>query len=112
MFAPALQRLANDFLGFPDAVDIGRVDEIDTEVQSLVDDPDTIVMIGIEVAAEHHCAEAKGADLDAGSAEGAVLHKSLPYMTALPHPHERGIECKRNIFRLLNGTCSGCQEDL
>jgi hypothetical protein len=66
MLAPALQRLADDLLGLAAAIPVGRIDEIDTGIQRLVDHPDPLVMIRISKPAEHHCTQAIGADLDAG----------------------------------------------
>ena len=74
---PSLERLAEDHLGFAGAVAIGRVDEIDAGIERLVDHAGTVVMVGIAHGPEHHGAEAIGTDLDAGPAEGAVLHGGL-----------------------------------
>ena len=38
------------------------------------DDPDRLILIGVSHGAEHHGAEAVGADLDAGAAKRTILH--------------------------------------
>jgi hypothetical protein len=44
-----------------------------------VDDADRVVVVGVaDGRAEHQRAERVGADLDAGPAEGAVLHRAPP----------------------------------
>ena len=71
--AAPLERLAHDYFGL--AVCVGGVDEVDSRVQRLVDDADRVLGVGVaDVRAERQCAERVGADLDAGPAEGAVLH--------------------------------------
>ena len=66
--ATALQRLTDDLLRLAVAVPIGGVDEVDAEIQGLVDDTNAVVVIGVGDAAEHHRAQAIGANLDAGPA--------------------------------------------
>src|SRR6266498_2153052 len=61
---------ASDALAIP----VGCVDEIDSRIESLVDDPNRFVVVGITHAAEHHRAQAIRANLDAGSSKRAVLH--------------------------------------
>ena len=71
--AAPLQSLADDHLGV--AVGVGGVDEVDPGVQRLVDDAGRVVRVGVaDGRREHQGAERVGADLDAGPAEGAVLH--------------------------------------
>ncbi len=77
LVATAFQRLADDLLRLALAVSIGGVDEIDADIQRLVNDAGALVMIGVGDAAEHHRAEAVGADLDACAAQGAVMHARL-----------------------------------
>src|SRR4051794_1951056 len=66
--------LAHDLLGLPAGVDVGGVHEVDPRVEGAVDDPDRVVVVLVAPVAEHHRAEAEGGDLDAGAAEGAVVH--------------------------------------
>src|SRR4051794_23766958 len=66
--------LAHDLLGLPVGVDVGGVHEVDPRVEGAVDDPDRVVVVRVAPGAEHHRAEAEGRDLDAGRAEGAVVH--------------------------------------
>src|SRR5580692_6490062 len=75
--AASLQRLADDLLRFAGGVPVGGVDEVDPGVEGLVDDAGRVFVVGIAAGPEHHRAERVGADLDAGPAEGAVLHESL-----------------------------------
>jgi len=72
--APPLEGLANDFLGLSAVVAVSGVDEVDAEIQRLVDDADGVVVIGVADLAEHHGAQTVWADLDAGSAQRAILH--------------------------------------
>jgi hypothetical protein len=72
--APPLESLADDLLGFAVAVHVGRVDEVDPRIDRLVDDSHAVLVVGISHPTEHHRAQAIGADLDAGSAQCAVLH--------------------------------------
>jgi hypothetical protein len=76
LVAAALQRLAGDLLGLAArlAVHVGGVHEVDPLAEGGVDDPDAVVMVGVAVSAEHHGPQAVGAHLDAGAAEGAVVH--------------------------------------
>jgi hypothetical protein len=69
--------LPDDLLRFAVAVPVGGVDEVDSEIQRLVDDADAVVVIGVGHAAEHHRAQAIGADLNAGLSKRAVLHGVL-----------------------------------
>ena len=75
--ASTFQRLADDLLRLALAVSIGGIDEVDAGIQGLVDDAGAVVVIGVGDAAEHHRAEAVGADLDSGPAQGANLHTRL-----------------------------------
>ena len=71
------QGLANDVLGV--AVGVGGVDEVDAGVQRPADDAGRILRGIAHDGGEHQGAQGVGADLDAGPAEGAVLHGvSLP----------------------------------
>ena len=72
--AAARQRPAHDLLGLTAGVRVGGVDEVDAGVEGPVDDPGRLLMVGVAPAAEHHGAEAQGAHLDAGAAEGTHLH--------------------------------------
>jgi hypothetical protein len=76
LVAAALQRLADDLLGLAaqPAVRVGGVDEVDPLIEGGVDDLDAVVMVGVAVGAEHHGPQAVGAHLDAGPAEGSVVH--------------------------------------
>jgi len=48
-------------------------------IQRLVDDADRVVVIRVaDGSPEHHGAERVGADLNAGPAEGAVVHAGSP----------------------------------
>jgi hypothetical protein len=73
----ALQRLADHLLGV--AVGVGGVDDVDACVDRLVDDPGRVGGVVAHGRREHQRAEGVGADLDAGPAEGAVLHRSAPF---------------------------------
>src|SRR4051812_1717834 len=72
--AAAFEGLADDLLVLALRIDVGRVDEVDARVERGVDDPDRLVVVGLTPGAEHHRAEAQGADLYAGAAERAELH--------------------------------------
>ena len=52
-------------IGFALAIPVGCVDEIDSRIESLVDDPNRFVVVGITHAAEHHRAQAIRANLAA-----------------------------------------------
>ncbi len=80
--AAPLERLADDLFGLAAGVHVGGVDEVDPRVQRLVDDADRVVMVGVADGPEHHRAERVGTDLDAGPAEGAVLHAAPPGVMA------------------------------
>jgi hypothetical protein len=75
--APAFESLPDDLLRLAAAIGIGGVDEVDPCIQSLVDDPDRVVVVGIARRAEHHRAQAIRADFDAGSSKRAVLQSHL-----------------------------------
>ena len=70
------QGLADDVLGV--AVGVGGVDEVDAGVQRLVDDAGRVLGGIAHGCGEHQGAQGVGADLDAGPAEGAVLHGFSP----------------------------------
>ena len=70
------QGLAHDLLGLAERVDVGGVDEIDPGVERGMDDPDGFVVIRGAPGPEHHGPQAQGADLYAGPAERAVLHRT------------------------------------
>jgi hypothetical protein len=72
--AATLQRLPDDLLGLAAGVHIGGVDDVDAGVERTVDDPDAVVVVGVALAAEHHGAQGKRTDLDAGGPEVAVGH--------------------------------------
>src|SRR5207248_773390 len=72
--ALALDRLADDLLGFATAVDVRRVDEVDPGLERCVDDPVRFLVVAVAPLAEHHGAEAERRDLDAGAPEGAMGH--------------------------------------
>jgi len=93
----ALQRLADHLLGV--AVGVGGVDDVDARVDRLVDDPGRVPGVVAHGRREHQRAEGVGADLDAGPAEGAVLHGSLPFVVGTAGMPYR----KRNVFPELYG---------
>ena len=64
--------LADDVLRL--AVRVGGVDEVDSGVESAVDDPRAILVVGVAAGAEHHRAEAQLADPDARASEGSIVH--------------------------------------
>jgi len=67
-------------LGKVIAIAFRRIDEVDPRVERFVDDADRVVVVGVaDGRGEHQCAERVGADLDAGPAEGAVLHAVSPF---------------------------------
>jgi hypothetical protein len=71
--AASLERFAHGHFGL--AVCVGGIDEVDPRVQRLVDNAGRVVVIGVaDGRAECQRAERVGADLDAGPAEGAILH--------------------------------------
>jgi len=72
--AATFERLADNHFGLAATVEVSRIDEVDSGVQSLVDDADAVVVVGVADRPEHHRAEAIGADLDAGFSERAVVH--------------------------------------
>src|SRR5207249_10581700 len=47
LVAPALERLADDLLGFAVRVHVGRVDEIDPAVDRGIDDPRRLVVVAV-----------------------------------------------------------------
>ena len=67
--APAFQCLADDLLRLAAAISVGGVDEVDAGVQGFMDDADAVVVVGIAQSAEHHRAQAIGADFDPGFPE-------------------------------------------
>ena len=73
-----LQHAADDPFGLAVAVDVAQVDQVHAGVEGAFDDPACLVL-GRHVA-EVARAEAERRDLQAGAAEGAVLHRtgSLP----------------------------------
>jgi hypothetical protein len=77
--AATFERLADDLLRLALRVPVGGVDEVDPGIKCPVNDPDRVVVVGVAGRRpEHHGAERVGADLDAGPAEGAVLHAVSP----------------------------------
>jgi len=70
------KRLAGDDLALARRVDVGGVDEVDARIEGAVDDADGVVVVGVAPAAQHHVAEAQGADGHACPAEGAIAHGS------------------------------------
>src|SRR2546422_7028943 len=70
------KRLAHDLFRLAPRVHVGGVDEVDPGVQRTVDDPDRLVVIGVAPGPEHHCPQAKWADLHSGASEGALLHEA------------------------------------
>ena len=74
--AASFQSLADDVLGV--AVGVGGVDEVDAGVKRLVDDAGRVLGGIAHGGGEHQGAQGVGADLDAGPAEGAVLHGISP----------------------------------
>jgi len=79
--AASLERLPHDLFGLAVGVHVGGVDEVDPRVQCFVDDTDGVVVVGVADGPdgpEHHGTERIGTDLDAGAAEGAVLHAVFP----------------------------------
>ncbi len=75
--APAvLQGFAGDLLACSTAVDVGRVQEVDTRVQSAVHHPDAFRLV--RLAAEHHASQTELADFDACAPQRSVFHRSHP----------------------------------
>jgi hypothetical protein len=72
-----LERPAHDFLRLTCRVDVGGVDEVDPAVECPVDDPDTVVAVGVARNAEHHGAKAVSADLDTGPSQRSQLHEDV-----------------------------------
>ncbi len=72
-----LERFTDDLLGLALTIGVGAVDEVDAGIESPVHHTDAFVMIGIGDLPEHHRAQAIRADLDAGSAERAMVHVDL-----------------------------------
>src|SRR5205085_11645238 len=77
LVAPAFQSAPGDLLRLPLRVDVRRIDEVDAGVKRRVDDADALVLVGVPPGAEHHRAEAEGADLDSGPTERSILHGAL-----------------------------------
>ena len=73
--APAFERLADDLLGLAARVDVGGVDEVDAGVERAVDDADR-ARRGRCCPGRTSSPRGRGATLDAGAAEGAVVHAS------------------------------------
>src|SRR5580658_9372051 len=93
--APPFKRLPDDFLRFASAIRIGRIDQVDSCIQSSVDDPDRVVVVGVAQCAKHHRAQTIGADFDARFSECAVLHVLSPaYARWLPAP-----PCSANLLQ-------------
>src|SRR5215204_868862 len=70
-----LQRLPYGLLAGASAVDVRRVEEVDTLVDGAVDDIRRVLFT--RPSSEHHAPQADLADLHAGSSEVPVLHDSL-----------------------------------
>ena len=89
------QGLADDLLGV--AVGVGGVDEVDAGVQGRADHAGGVLRGIAHDGGEHQGAQGVGADLDAGPAEGAVLHGFSPYVVGtgrMPYAELNG-----NLFR-------------
>src|SRR5262249_53728101 len=69
--------LAQDRLGLSRGVAVGGVDEVDSRVERLVDDPNALIVIGVAERAEHQRAQAELANGDARVSERAVVHLGL-----------------------------------
>ena len=67
-------RTADHLFGLSLAVHVGCVDDIDPSVKSGIDDGGRFLLGGATDGAEVHRSERQGADLDAGTTQGAVLH--------------------------------------
>ena len=77
LVAPAAgERPADELLGLARPIHVGGVDEVDARVERTVDDLDGLVVVGVALGAEHHCAEAQLADRYAGASEWSKFHKS------------------------------------
>src|SRR4029450_12244858 len=88
------QGLADDVLGV--AVGVGSVDEVDAAVQCLADDAGRVLRGIAHDGGEHQGAQGVGTDLDAGPAEGAVLHGFSPFVVGtgrMPYA-----ELRRKLF--------------
>src|SRR5262249_6628860 len=89
---------ADNHLRLALAVTVSRVDKIDARIQSFVDNPNAVVVVGVAHRAEHHRAEAISADLDASSSKCAILHSHSPWSTA------RYSERCHTVLNYLSGT--------
>src|SRR5215203_228528 len=69
------QRLTDSLLAGAGAVDVRRVEEVDTPVDGAVDDIRRVLRV--RPSPEHHAPQADLADLHAGSSKVPVLHDSL-----------------------------------
>ena len=78
--APAAQRLAEQRLVVAPAVHVGRVQEVDAEVERAMDDRDRLRVVSGAVRARHrHASEPERADLEGAAAEPPSLdHARLP----------------------------------
>ena len=102
--AAALERLADDLLGFAARVHVGCVDEVDPRIERAVDDRDPLVVIGISPRAEHHRAETQRTDMDTCRTELAVVHlrSVLPDRTQLPTTHASDAAIDRRTLRMVD----------
>lgn len=69
------QCFADDLLVLPEAVHVGRVDEVDPTVGGLPDDAMAGIAIAVAPHAEHHGAKTEAPDAEAGTPEWAHRHR-------------------------------------
>ena len=72
---PAANDLFGESLAFSPAVNIGGIEEVDAEFKGLVHDRKAVGFF--RVPTEVHRAETERADVQAGAAEGAVVHDDI-----------------------------------
>ena len=77
------QSLGHDLLGLAGGVHIGRVDEVDTGIESGVDDTDAVVVITVPPSAEHHGPQAQGGDVHSGVTQRSEFHGRPLFMDPL-----------------------------
>ncbi len=72
---PVADRLADELLVRAAAVHVGRVEEVDAELEGAVDRRDRLALVGRPVELRHpHAAEAEGRDLELLRAKFASVH--------------------------------------
>ena len=75
LFAAVADRLTDELLVRAAAVHVGRVEEVDPELESALDRRDRLALVGRSVELRHpHASEAEGRDLELLRAKFASVH--------------------------------------